>query len=123
VADLGCTLHHRCNNGRKYHYTFILGTSAIGSNRGENDMNDEDLGFAFKQLRSDEVVIAHHGKKATVLRNDKSKWFLQDMDGMDFASQQQEMARITGNYRRGNERTAKKHLRNRYSFSTQRRGK
>ena len=76
-------------------------------------MNNEDLGFMFKQLKNGEVVITHNEKKATVLRNDKSSWFLQDMDGMDFASQQQEMARITGNYRRGNERTAKKHPLNR----------
>lgn len=75
-------------------------------------MNANDLGFTFELLNNDDVVISHHGKRATVLRKDKSKWFLDDMGGMDFAAQQQEMARLTGNYRRGNERTAKQHPRN-----------
>ena len=76
-------------------------------------MNDDDLGFVFKLLKNEEVVITHNGKRAAVLRKEKCRWFLEDMDGMDAASQQQEMARITGNYRRGNERTAKDHPRNR----------
>jgi len=77
-------------------------------------MDDKhDLGFEFQTAKNGDVVISHHGKRATVLRNDKSKWFLEDMESMDFEGQQQEMARVTGNYRRGNERTAKLHPRNR----------
>jgi len=35
------------------------------------------------------------------------------MSGTDFIDQQQLMARLTGNYKRGNEKTAKTHPRNR----------
>ena len=76
-------------------------------------MNEYDLGFTFRLLKNEDVLISHHGKRATILRKNKSNRFLNDMNDMDFARQQQEMARLTGNYRRGNERTAKQHPRNR----------
>ncbi len=76
-------------------------------------MRDDDLGFTYRSKADTEVVIFHFGKRATVLRKDKSRRFLSDMDALDFAGQQQEMARLTGNYRRGNERVAKTHPRNR----------
>ena len=76
-------------------------------------MNDVDLGFTFKKLKNGDVVVAHRGKQATTLRKDKANWFLEEMNDLPFEAQQQEMARLTGNYRRGNERTAKDHPRNR----------
>jgi hypothetical protein len=72
----------------------------------------EDLGFLFVARRGGEVVITHRGTLAATLRGDRAQAFLADMDGLDPASQQQEMARLTGNYKRGNERLAKKHPRN-----------
>ncbi len=76
-------------------------------------MNDIDLGFTFKKLKNGDVVVVHRGKQATTLRKDKAAWFLAEMNDLPFEAQQQEMARLTGNYRRGNERTAKDHPRNR----------
>ena len=75
-------------------------------------MSNDDLGFTYTSKTNDETLIFHFGKRATVLRKDKSRYFLEDMEGLDFASQQQEMARLTGNFRRGNERVAKDHPRN-----------
>lgn len=66
-------------------------------------------GFAY-ELRGEDVVITHHGKRATVLRGVRAEEFLSDVDGGD---PQLLMARVTGNYRRGNERMAKQHPRNR----------
>jgi hypothetical protein len=66
-------------------------------------------GFAFER-RGDEVVITHRGKPATTLRGDAAARFLEevgDSNGQDV------MARVTGNYKRGNERAAKRHPRNR----------
>ena len=60
----------------------------------------DDLGFSFRQMKNGDVVISHHGKRATTLRSDKAAAFLEDMNGVDTVSQQQEMARLTGNYRR-----------------------
>lgn len=61
-------------------------------------------------VRGPEVVITHHGAKATVLRGRRAADFLQDVESDD---PQELMARLTGNYRRGNERTARNHPRNR----------
>lgn len=76
-------------------------------------MTYSNLGFTFQRARNGDVVISHHGRRATTLRGEKAHNFLEDIDGVDEDSQQQEMARLTGNYRRGNERLAKQHNRNR----------
>ena len=71
-----------------------------------------DLGFTFRATKNGEVFVYHRGKLATTLRGDAAAEFLTDIDGADADEQQQIMARITGNYRRGNERLAKNHPRN-----------
>ena len=65
-------------------------------------------GFEYAQ-RGEEIVILHHGKKATVLRGDRAAQFLEDVGAGD---PQELMARLTGNYKRGNERAARNHPRN-----------
>lgn len=58
--------------------------------------------------------MTHRGKVATVLRNRKADEFLDavadDAGGQDA---QELMARLTGNYKRGNERAARQHPRQR----------
>jgi hypothetical protein len=65
-------------------------------------------GFAFT-VRGDEVVIRHHGRPATTLRGRRAADFL---DHVEVEDPQLLMARVTGNYRRGNERQARSHARN-----------
>ncbi len=65
-------------------------------------------GFEYT-VRGDEVVITHHGVRATVLRGVGAVKFLTEVDQGD---PQLLMARVTGNYRRGNERAARQHPRN-----------
>lgn len=55
------------------------------------------------------VTIDHRGRTATTLRGSRAAAFLADLASTD---EQLVMARWTGNYRRGNERTAKQHPRN-----------
>lgn len=69
----------------------------------------EASGFAFSARADGSVVITHHGRAVTVLRGARAAEFL-DAAGAD---PQGAMARWTGNYRRGNERVAKQHPRNR----------
>jgi hypothetical protein len=66
-------------------------------------------GFEFWE-RGDDVVVTHHGRKAATLRGDAAARFLEDVKRGD---PQQVMARTTGNYKRGNERLARNHPRNR----------
>ena len=75
-------------------------------------MNDDDLGFTARE-QGREIIIFHHGKKATTLRGMKAEEFREDLEQLTFAELQQVMARLTGNYRHGNERVAKNHPRNR----------
>ncbi len=75
-------------------------------------MTNAPSGFSFRNQKNGDVVISHHGRRATTLRNEKASEFLEDMDGTDDAEAQEIMARLTGNYRRGNERLAKGHPRN-----------
>ena len=74
-------------------------------------MKGADLGFSAK-AQGKEIIIFHHGKKATTLRGRAAIDFREDLDQLSHSEQQQLMARVTGNYKHGNERTAKHHPRN-----------
>jgi hypothetical protein len=65
-------------------------------------------GFTYL-LRGSEVVIRHRGRPATTLRGRRAAQFLEDVEVGD---PQELMARLTGNFRRGNERQAQQHPRN-----------
>lgn len=80
-------------------------------------MNEEanagDLGFTYRARKRGDVEIWHHGRLASTLRGSDAVDFIQDVQEGTDADAQQLMARITGNYKHGNERTAKNHPRNR----------
>ncbi|MCG7311051.1 hypothetical protein [Brachybacterium sp. ACRRE] len=65
-------------------------------------------GFEYVE-RGEDVVILHHGRPATTLRGRRAADFLEDAGA---GGAQELMARLTGNYRRGNERAVKRHPRN-----------
>ena len=67
-------------------------------------------GFTFIVRKNGDVVIRHHGQVATTLRRARAAAFLADVANAD---DQELMARMTGNYKRGNERAASSHARNR----------
>jgi hypothetical protein len=67
-------------------------------------------GFTF-ELRGTDVRVHHRGRVAATLRGPAAQAFLADVEsGEDL---QLLMARVTGNYKRGNERVARQHPRNR----------
>jgi hypothetical protein len=77
-------------------------------------MASSELGFDFRVRKSGDVEITHHGRLAATLRGDAAQTFLSDVESMDDEEEQQQlMARVTGNNKRGNERTAPEHPRNR----------
>ncbi|MCK4483588.1 MAG: hypothetical protein KAU89_02100 [Candidatus Thorarchaeota archaeon] len=73
-------------------------------------MNPEDLRGALDsnpytwQERKGEVRISWKGKIATVLRKDRALKFLEKMSIASEKEAQLIMAKITGNFKRGNER-------------------
>lgn len=66
-------------------------------------------GFDWSERKDGSVVITHHGRAATVLRGARAREFMQQVS---HGEGQELMARLTGNYKRGNERTARDHPRN-----------
>jgi len=73
---------------------------------------DGDLGFAWRPAKDGAVTIVRKGRMVTVLRGAAAGDFLAEVQGAAPGAAQQLMARATGNYKRGNERTAARHPRN-----------
>ncbi|MFC8199563.1 hypothetical protein ACFWBR_32355 [Streptomyces sp. NPDC060006] len=67
-------------------------------------------GFAYAHHPDGTVTITHGTRPATTLRGPRAVQFLAEVESGDA---QLVMARWTGNYKRGNERTARDHPRNR----------
>lgn len=74
--------------------------------------DDGDLGFTFRTRKDGAVEVRHFGALAATLRNKAADRFNQDVESMTAAQQQQLMARVTGNYKRGSESRAASHPRN-----------
>ena len=62
----------------------------------------EPNGFTWVVRKNGDVEVKHHGKRATTLRGKKAEQFLTRSASGD---PQQLLARLTGNYKRGNERS------------------
>jgi hypothetical protein len=67
-------------------------------------MSGAPSGFEFT-VRGDRVEIRHSGVLAATLRKSAAAAFLDDIERRD---PQQVMARVTGNYKRGNERSPRR---------------
>lgn len=76
------------------------------------DAEDPDLGFTYRVRKSGDIEICHRGRLAATLRGTAAADFLAEAES-GFAAGQQAMARLTGNYKHGNERVARQHPRNR----------
>ena len=70
-------------------------------------------GFTYRDRKDGTVEVLHHGRLAATLRDFDAQEFLAEVASCDPHDAQQLMARLTGNYKRGNERVASNHPRNR----------
>ena len=73
---------------------------------------ERDLGFTYRARKAGDVEILHRGRVAATLRGATARVFLDEVASSALGAGQQLMARVTGNYRRGNERAAGRHPRN-----------
>ncbi|MEM7078074.1 MAG: hypothetical protein AAF513_05530 [Pseudomonadota bacterium] len=64
---------------------------------------DDDLGFDYLAQRT-QVVITRRGRVVTTLRGREAERFLTRIASLEGADAQRHMARITGQYKMGNER-------------------
>jgi hypothetical protein len=60
--------------------------------------------FSYRETKDGSVMINWHGKRAGILTGARAARFLRAVDGADPERLQIEMARVTGNFKRGNER-------------------
>ncbi len=67
---------------------------------------DEEV-FTYDELKDGRVLIYWHGKLVMTLKGDKAQKFLKRVDGLDERDAQLVMAKITGNFKHGNERQGK----------------
>jgi len=79
----------------------------------QEPIEPHDLGFTYRIRKSGEVEIFHRGRLASTLRGTDAEDFKQEASDESSADAQQLMARVTGNYKHGNEREAGEHNRNR----------
>ena len=70
-----------------------------------------NLGFSFKQVGS-AVVFYRNGRKIKQIKGLEALQFLESINHQSEKNIQIQIAKITGNYKRGNERFAKNHPRN-----------
>jgi hypothetical protein len=70
-------------------------------------MTNKPTHFSFDHHKDEHVTICHLGKAVTVLKGAKAVRFLERVTGADAEKQQLVMAKATGNFKRGNERSTK----------------
>lgn len=66
----------------------------------------EDRPFAYQARADGTVVVTYQGRAATTLRGKAATRFLARVSGAEDEAAQHVMARVTGNFKRGNERRA-----------------
>lgn len=64
----------------------------------------EDTPFGYRHFKDGQVVISWRGRQATILKGRKAAAFLTQVEDLDQAGQQLAMAKVTGNFKRGNEK-------------------
>lgn len=60
--------------------------------------------FSYTTTKDGKVLIDRDNRRVTVLAGERARRFLRRADGADPQAIQLELARVTGNYKRGNER-------------------
>ena len=73
---------------------------------GEVDKRNrfDETVFDYTATKDGRVLITWYGKHVTTLKGEKARKFLAQVDGLDDRDAQLVMAKVTGNFKRGNER-------------------
>ena len=67
---------------------------------------DEEI-FTYRISKDSKVFISYEGKQVTILSGKKAEKFIFEIDGAIGKDAQLIMAKVTGNFKRGNEKIAK----------------
>ena len=66
----------------------------------------DDEVFSYRATKNGTVLISRQGKQVTTLNGKQAERFLTKIAGLDDRAAQLVMAKVTGNFKRGNERLA-----------------
>ena len=67
----------------------------------------KDYPFSYKLGKEGKVLIYHYDKQIKVISGKKSKSLIEKLEWSNEDEEQMVLAKITGNFKRGNERKAK----------------
>lgn len=70
-------------------------------------MSLEEDPFSYRITKDDRVLVSRGGRQVTVVAGSRARRLIADL-GQDDARDQQLLARVTGNYRHGNERRGRR---------------
>ena len=65
----------------------------------------DDAVFTYRVTKENKVFIYWHGKQVKILKGTAVQKFIRKIEGQDHKETQLVMAKITGNFKRGNERS------------------
>lgn len=68
---------------------------------------DEEV-FTYRATKDGKVMISWRGKQVTILKGKQAQEFLAKIAGLEHKQAQLVMAKLTGNFKHGNERTKDK---------------
>lgn len=68
----------------------------------------EENAFTYVESKDSKVLIYHYGKQVMILKGDKAKRLLKRLDNATDEEKQLTLAKVTGNFKRGNERLVNK---------------
>ncbi|MEN9562553.1 MAG: hypothetical protein RIR73_797 [Chloroflexota bacterium] len=64
----------------------------------------KDTVFTYRQNKDGKVFLYWHGKQVKILKGQEAQAFLNKIAALDHKASQLVMAKLTGNFKRGNER-------------------
>ncbi|MCZ8072625.1 MAG: hypothetical protein O9341_00690 [Paucibacter sp.] len=70
-----------------------------------------DLGYSHRERKDGSLEVLREGRQVALLRGNRAQQLRQVLNTGSFEQGQQAMAKITGNYKRGNEGQATRHPR------------
>jgi hypothetical protein len=95
-----------CYHGERVELAACLkGWGIVSDIDRRNRLGDEP--FAFRVSKNGSVFVSWQGRTVTTLNGKDAERFLAQIDGLDGQEAQLVMAKVTGNFKRGNERLGK----------------
>ena len=76
----------------------------IDSDNDDKKHRFDEAVFSYRATKDGKVFLFWHNKQITILKGIAAQKFLEQINGADQRTAQLLMARLTGNFKRGNER-------------------